>query len=113
MSAEITERTKKKSFGKKFKRFMILTAIVFVAVIFTRGDYGLQKIYRLHSKATDAEREIARLQVQAEDLKWEIDKLKADSTYIKLYAAEYYGYAKSDSDQAIIQFLPPPEDSLK
>ena len=88
-----------------------MTAIVFVAVLFSRGDYGLFKIYRLHSKVNDAEKEITRLKVQAEDLNWEIKKLKNDSTYLKLYAAEHYGYAKSD--QTIIQFLPPPEDSLK
>jgi cell division protein FtsB len=111
MSADFVGRIKKDNFTKKFRRFALLTAVVFVAVLFTRGDYGLMKIFRLHSKVADAEREITRLKVQAEDIQWEIDKLKADSIYIKLYAAENYGYAQAD--KAIIQFLPPPEDSLK
>ena len=111
MSADFVKRVKKEKYAKKFRRFLLLTAVVFVAVLFTRGDYGLLKIYRLHSKVDDTQREITHLKVQAEEIQWEIDKLKADSAYIKLYAAENYGYAKAD--KAIIQFLPPPEDSLK
>ena len=79
--------------------------------MFARGEYGLLKIYRLHNRIIETEKEIIRLQVESEDLKWEIDKLKNDSTYIKLFAAEYYGYAKPD--QSIIQFLPAAEDSSK
>lgn len=111
MSADFVKRVKKDNLAKKFKRFLLLTAVVFVVVLFSRGDYGLLKIFRLHSKVDEAEQQITRLKVQAEDIKWEIDKLKSDSAYIKLYAAENYGYAKAD--KAIIQFLPPPEDTLK
>ena len=111
MSTDFLKRFKKEKYSRTIKKFLLLATIVFVGVLFSRGDYGLFKIYRLSSKVNEAEKEITRLKVQAEDLKWEINKLKSDSTYLKLYAAEKYGYAKSD--QTIIQFLSPPEDSLK
>jgi len=111
MTTDILKRIKMDRLGKRVKKFLLLASIVFVAVLFTRGDYGFYRIYGLHSKVDDTNKEITRLKVQAEDITWEIDKLKNDSTYIKLYASEYYGYAKAD--QKIIQFLPSPEDSLK
>lgn len=111
VSVGFSARINKRNFSKRVKKFFFLTALVFIAVLFCSGDYGLLKIYRLHSRVKKTKEEITRLKVQAVDLKWEINKLKSDSSYIKLYASERYGYAKSG--QTIIQFLPPPEDSLK
>jgi len=115
VSKDIKKRLKKsgwpgKDFSGRLKRFLILTGCVFLAVLFARGETGLLKIFRLHSRIDEANREIEQLKVQAEDISWEIDQLKYDSTYIKLYAAEHYGYAKAD--ETIIQFLPVPHDSL-
>jgi cell division protein FtsB len=111
ISTGISGKINKKSFSKRVKGFLVLTAIVFIAVLFCSGNYGFLKIYRLYSRVEDIKKEITRLKVQAVDLEWEINKLKNDSSYIKLYASEHYGYAKSG--QTIIQFLPMPEDSLK
>jgi len=107
------ELVKKARKGKssKLKQTLFIFVLVFVAVIFTRGDSGLVKIYRLNDKISTAQQEIVRLKIEAEDLNWEINKLKEDSAYIKLYAAEYYGYAKPD--QTIIQFLPAAPDSSR
>lgn len=115
VSKNIKKRLKKtgwpgKDFSGRAKKFLILSGFVFLAVLFARGETGMLRIFRLHSRIDDAKREIEQLKVQAEDINWEIDKLKSDSTYIKLYAAERYGYAKAG--ETIIQFLPAPTDSL-
>lgn len=107
----LSGKINKKDFSKRVKGFLVLTALVFIGVLFCSGEYGLLKIYRLHSRIEDTKKELIRLKVQAVDLEWEINKLKNDSSYIKLYASEHYGYAKSG--QTIIQFLPTPEDSLR
>ena len=99
-----------RDFPRRAKKFLVLSIFVFLAVLFARGETGILRIFRLHSRIDDAKREIEQLKVQAEDINWEIDKLKSDSTYIKLYAAERYGYAKAG--ETIIQFLPAPTDSL-
>lgn len=108
VSKEFINKVKREKSGR-LKRTLFISVIVFVAVMFARGEYGLLKIYRLHNRINETRREIIRLQVESEDLKWEIDRLKNDSTYIKLFAAEYYGYARPD--QSIIQFLPAVDDS--
>ena len=110
VSTDFIKKVKKEKSGK-LRRILYLTAFVFIVVMFARGDDGLIKIYHFNSKIEDAKQDITRLKVEAEDLNWEIKKLKRDSTYIKLYAAERYGYAKAD--QTIIQFLPAAEDSTK
>ena len=86
-----------------------MTLLIFAGVMFAQGEYGLLKIYRLRSRIKTTQTEITRLKVQATDLKWEIDKLKADSQYIQLYAAEHYGYARPEGK--VIQFVSS-EDSL-
>lgn len=110
ISKEFIKKVKREKTSKLKKAFFV-SIIVFIVVMFARGDYGLLKIYRLYNKIDSAEKEIVRLKVEAEDLKWELSKLKNDSTYIKLFAAEHYGYAMPD--QTIIQFLPAPEDTSK
>lgn len=97
----------KKDKSSKLKRMLYVSVLVFLAVLFARGDYGLLKIYRLQSRIDEAEKEITRLKVQTEDLNWEIKKLESDTTYQKLYAADKFNYAKAG--QVIIQFLPNPE----
>jgi cell division protein FtsB len=108
VSKEFIKKVKREKSGR-LKKTLYISIFVFIAVMFARGEYGLLKIYRLYNRINDAEKEIVRLKVESEDLKWEINKLKNDSTYIKLFAAEYYGYAMPD--QTIIQFLPAAEDS--
>jgi cell division protein FtsB len=111
VSANFTRRAKKKDLGQKIKRYMVLTGIVFIGVIFYRGEYGLSKIFRLRTKVEAVQKEITQLKVQAADLKWEIEKLKADTQYIQLYASEHLGYAKPEGK--IIQFVPSTQDSSK
>jgi cell division protein FtsB len=111
ISKEFLDKVHKKKMSRKFRGFLILSFLVFLAVLFCSGDYGLLKIYRLHTKINTAEADIVRLKAQAVDLNWEINKLKADTGYIRLYASEHYGYAKPD--QTIIQFLPSPDDSIR
>ena len=110
ISAEFLKRINRNKFSKKFKKFLLLTVAVFIVVMFCSGEYGLLKAYRLKAKIAAAEKEIEYLKVRAVDLNWEIDKLKSDSQYIKLYAAEKYGYAKAD--KTIIRFLKSRHDNL-
>jgi len=110
VSTDFLNRVNQKKL-KKIKKAILLPLLVFIIVMFCSGDYGLIKIYRLLNKIDTAENEITLLKVQAVDYNWELNKLKLDSTYIKLYASEIYGYGKAD--QTIIQFLPPPVDSLR
>ncbi len=111
VSADFIKKINRNKNTRKLKKFLIITLVVFIGVLFARGECGLLKIYRLLTKVEKTQKEIDRLKVQAVDLNWEINRLKSDSQYIKLYAAEKYGYAKSD--ETIIQFLPLPEDSLR
>ena len=111
VSTDFLDRINRKKFSKKFKKVILLPLAVLIIVMFCSGDYGLIKIYRLFNKIDTAEKEITLLKVQAVDFNWEINKLKSDSTYIKLYASEIYGYGRAD--QTIIQFLPAPVDSLR
>jgi len=110
VTKEFTRRVNRKKKPSNVRSYLIITAIVFVGVIFAQGEYGLLKIFRLRARIGDTESEITRLKVQAADLEWEINKLKSDSQYIQLYAAEHYSYAKPSS--VVIQFVSP-ADSLK
>jgi cell division protein FtsB len=103
VSQDFNRRVSKKSLSANIKRFVIVTFVVGVGVLFAQGDYGLLKIYRLRTKIKATEREITQLKVKASDLKWETDKLKVDSTYIQLYASEKFGYAKPEG--TVIQFV--------
>ena len=111
VSANVARRTRKKGIGQKIKKYAVLTIIVFIGVLFMRGEYGLLKIYRLRAKIKTAQDDIIRLKVKGADLKWELDKLKSDTQYIQLYASEHFGYAKPAG--TVIQFVPPPQDSLR
>ena len=108
VSTDFIKRVKKDK-SSKLKRMFYLTIVVFLAVLFARGDYGLLKIYRLHSRIEDTQKDITHLRVEAEDLNWEINKLKSDTTYQKLYATDKYSYAKKGKN--VIQFLPNPDSS--
>lgn len=110
VSQDFNRRVNKKGFSASITRIVILTFLVGVGVLFAQGDYGLLKIYRLKTKVKAAEKEVTKLKVKAADLKWETDKLKADSQYIQLYASEKYGYAKPEGQ--IIQFVSS-EDSTR
>ncbi|NLI16689.1 MAG: hypothetical protein GX409_10440 [candidate division Zixibacteria bacterium] len=103
VSQDFNRRINKKSSSVRLKKFIILTFIVGIGVLFMQGDYGLLKIYRLKMKIRAAEKEVTQLKVKAVDLKWETDKLKADSQYIQLYASEIYGYARPEGQ--IIKFV--------
>lgn len=110
ISKAFLKKVKTEKYGR-LKKSLLASVCVLIAVMFTRGEYGLLKIHRLHSKINTAKQDIVHLKVQAEDLNWEIKKLRNDSTYITLYAAEQFGYAWPN--QSIIQFLPTPEDSTQ
>ena len=111
VSNSLLNRIKRGKVPLILKRFLYLFSFVLLVILFASGENGLLKVYNLHGKIKADKREIAALKAKAADLNWEIDKLKNDSAYIKLYASEIYGYAKAD--QAIIQFLPARNDSLK
>lgn len=84
--------------------FGIITAVVFVVLSFFWGEFGFFRMWILSTRIERLEKEIATLQVQKQDLLWEMDKMKNDSDYIKRYAVEKYGYARPD--QKVIQFVP-------
>jgi cell division protein FtsB len=103
VSQDFNKQISRKSLSANLKKFALLTFFVGVGVMFAHGDYGLLKIYRLKSRIKTTEKEINQLKVKATDLKWETDKLKADSQYTQLYASEKFGYARPEGK--IIQFV--------
>lgn len=101
--------TKKRwSWARRLKQFLLLSAFVFIAVRFSLGDSGILRLTRLHSKIDLTEREITKIKVRAVDLNWETNKLRSDSLFLLLFAAEHCGYAWPN--RTIIQFLPPRAD---
>jgi cell division protein FtsB len=109
VSNDFAKKVSKKNLSKNLPKYIIITLFIFAAVLFAQGDYGLLKIFRLNDRINNTQAEITRLKVKATDLKWEIDKLKTDSLYIKIYATEHYGYARPEGQ--VIQFVSS-EDSL-
>lgn len=103
VSQDFSRRVTKKRLSSNIKKFVIMTFLVGVGVMFMQGDYGLLKIYRLKAKIKAAEKDVTIYKVKNTDLKWETEKLKTDSQYIQLYAAEKYGYAKPEGQ--IIKFV--------
>ncbi len=102
VSKTFSQKVKEKKSPSLLKKSLIITLVVFLIVLFARGDYGLIKIYRLKADIKAYKQEIKRLKVQAIDSQWEIDKLKSDSSYICLYASEHFVYARPDVK--VIQF---------
>ena len=110
-STDFINKINRKKYSKKLKRMINLRLFVFMGFFFGPGDFGFLNISPLKKKIDSAEKEIDRLKVQAVDYQWEINKLKNDSVYIKLYASEIYGYGKAG--QTIIQFIPPLADTTR
>jgi len=105
ISSKFKSRLKKSKFRSRLIMFAIITASVFVIFSFFWNDYGFIRMWILNRKIDKLEREITALKVEKQDLLWEIDKMKNDPEYLKKYAVEKYGYARSD--QKVIQFVPP------
>ncbi len=104
VSKKFKSRLKKSKIKLRLLMFGIITASVFVILSFFWGEFGFFRIWILSKKIEKLEREIAVLQVEQQDLLWEMDKMKNDPDYIKRYAVEKYGYARPD--QKVIQFVP-------
>ena len=104
VSREFKGRLKKSKLKSRLLMFGIITAVVFVILSFFWGEFGFFRMWILSERIERLEKEIATLQVEKQDLLWEMDKMKNDSDYIKRYAVEKYGYARPD--QKVIQFVP-------
>jgi cell division protein FtsB len=104
VSEKFSGRVKKSGVGSKIKMFLITTLFVFLIISFFWGEFGFIRMWYLSKKIDKLEKDIEILQVRRNDLLWEADKMKNDSTYIQKYAIEKYGYARPD--QKIIQFVP-------
>jgi len=104
ISSKFKARLKKSKLRSRLVMFAVITGSVFVIFSFFWNDYGFIRMWILNRKIDKLEKEIAMLKVQKHDLLWEIDKMKNDPEYIKRYAVEKYGYARSD--QRVIQFVP-------
>lgn len=102
VSRVFSKKVKKRKSAAVLKKYFVIIFCVFIVVLFASGDYGLIKIYRLHNRIKETRQEIKRLQVQAIDAKWEINKLTTDSSYICRYASEHYVYARPGAK--VIQF---------
>ncbi len=85
--------------------FAVVLGLVTLILSFFWSEYGFVRMWILDRKIEKLEKEIVALKVERHDLLWEIDKMKNDPEYIKKYAVEKYGYARSD--QKVIQFVPP------
>ncbi len=103
VSKTFSQRINEKKSSSGLKKYLLITLVVFLIVLFASGDYGLIKIYRLKADIKAYKQEIKRLQVKAVDSLWEIGKLKSDSSYICLYASEHFVYARPGVK--VIQFL--------
>ena len=104
VSKKFKSRLKKSKIKSRLLMFGIITAAVFVILSFFWGEFGFFRIWILSERIERLEREIATLQVEQQDLLWEMDKMKNDPDYIKRYAVEEYGYARPY--QNVIQFVP-------
>ncbi len=104
VSKKFKSRLKKSKIKSRLLMFGIITAAVFVILSFFWGEFGFFRIWILSKRIERLEREIATLQVEQQDLLWEMDKMKNDPDYIKRYAVEEYGYARPY--QNVIQFVP-------
>jgi cell division protein FtsB len=104
VSSEFKGRLKRSKIKSRLLMFGIITVVVFVILSFFWGEFGFFRMWILSKRIERLEKEIATLQVEKQDLLWEMDKMKNDSDYIKRYAVEKYGYARPD--QKVIQFVP-------
>ncbi len=104
VSREFKGRLKRSKIKSRLLMFGIITVVVFVILSFFWGEFGFFRMWILSKRIERLEKEIATLQVEKQDLLWEMDKMKNDSDYIKRYAVEKYGYARPD--QRVIQFVP-------
>ncbi len=104
VSKKFKSRLKKSKIKLRLLMFGIITVSVFVILSFFWGEFGFVRIWILSKKIEKLEKKIAALQVEQQDLLWEMDKMKNDPDYIKRYAVEKYGYARPD--QKVIQFVP-------
>jgi len=97
-------KIKKSNLRSRLIMFAIIVGVVFIVLSFFWNEYGFIRMWILERKIEKPEKEIVVLKVEKQDLLWEIDKMKNDPEYIKQYAVEKYGYARSD--QKVIQFVP-------
>ena len=97
-------KIKKSNLRSRLIMFAIIVGVVFIVLSFFWNEYGFIRMWILERKIEKLEKEIVVLKVEKQDLLWEIDKMKNDPEYIKQYAVEKYGYARSD--QKVIQFVP-------
>jgi cell division protein FtsB len=104
VSERFSSRVNHSTWKSKLKMFLITVACVFMIVSFFWGEFGFFRMWYLSKKIDRITRDIEVLNVQRNDLLWETDKMKNDPQYIRRYAVETYGYARSD--QKIIQFVP-------
>lgn len=96
---------KKSKLKSRLIMFAVIVGTVFLILSFFWNEYGFIRMWILNRKIEKLEKDIIALKVQKHDLLWEIDKMENDPEYIKKYAVEKYGYARSD--QRVIQFVPP------
>ena len=104
ISKSFKSRLKKSNLKSRLVMFGVILGTVFLILSFFWNEYGFIRMWILNRKIEKLEKEIVRLKVEKHDLLWEIDKMKNDPEYIKSYAVEKYGYARSD--QKVIQFVP-------
>ena len=105
ISKKFKNRVKKSKLKSRLIMFIVIIGFVFLTLSFFWNEYGFVRMWILKRKIENLEKEIIALNVEKHDLLWEIDKMENDPEYIKKYAVEKYGYARSD--QKVIQFVPP------
>ncbi len=104
MSNKFKSRVKKSKLKSRIIMFGVIVGTVFLILSFFWNEYGFVRMWILKRNIEKLEKEIIALRVEKHDLLWEIDKMENDPEYIKRYAVEKYGYARSD--QKVIQFVP-------
>jgi cell division protein FtsB len=101
---KIGSKVRSSAFRWKLKLFFLTIFVVFMTISFFWGEFGFIRMWILTKRIDILKQEIQVLQVQRQDILWEIDKMKNDPEYLKSYAIRRYGYA--EPGQRVIQFVP-------
>ena len=88
-------KSKKKRHSPKLKHVYSLLLLI-VASILIFNEFGLYKLYILHSRKLDLDTELASLYAQQEQLREDNLRLEVDLEYIEQIAREKYMMVKDN-----------------